>query len=102
MMTDLYREIKLTSEETQLMARMREWSDFQKLIDVADRVLVARVYQLIDSNLTREERTEELDNIVGAHDFWKYIKNLTQRAKAHEDKKINEEGLRGTEEETHG
>ena len=100
-MKDLYREIKLTPEELRLMARFQQSSDFQSLTDCIDRVLTARVFVLISSNLSREERTEELDNIVGGYDFWRYIKNLSQRAKEHEDKTINEEGVRNDSEETH-
>src|SRR3990167_10854120 len=88
------RKVKLSHEHQVCLSRLKKHSDFEKFCDIVDVILVSRTYNLLSDNLTRQERNEELDNIAGGYDLWRYIKNLMGKA----EKKLNES--QKTDEET--
>ena len=80
MKKDFYKEVKLDPKHIRTLNRLKDHADFKAFLEVMDMIAQSRVWGLVESDLTDEEKLKELQNISGGNDLWEYVKNLMKKS----------------------
>lgn len=89
MKKQIFKEVKLDREDQDFLVSLSGKKEFERLSEIIDMILGARLWGVVASNMSREEKAEELANIEGGHDLWRYLKSLIK--KSEDNIKQNEE-----------
>ena len=92
MKKEVFKEVKLDREDQDFLVSFGNDKKFERLSEIIDMILVSRLWGVIDSSMSREEKADELANIEGGHDLWRYLSSLVKKSEQNlKDLKENEE-----------
>ena len=92
MKKEIFKEVKLDREDQDFLVSFGSKKEFERLSEVIDMILGARLWGVVDSDMSREEKADELANIEGGHDLWRYLGSLIKKSEQNlKDLKENEE-----------